>query len=118
MKRALSLLATACLIASTAARADSSADSPGGDQPAASVWSAPEPWRTDRFYLATSLYTKHFYYNPDHDDHQNLIQGEWNVTTQWLAGLSLFDNSFGQPTQYLYGGYRFRPFDSAQPLYL
>ena len=118
MKRALSLLATACLIASTAAEADSSADSPGGDQPAASAWSAPEPWRTDRFYLATSLYTRHFYYNPDHDDHQKLIQGEWNVTTQWLAGLSLFDNSFGQPTQYLYGGYRFRPFDNAQPLYL
>ena len=118
LKYAISLMAMACLIASTAAGADSSADSPDGNQPAASAWSAPEPWRTDRFYLATSLYTKHFYYNPDHDDHQNLIQGEWNVTTQWLAGLSLFNNSFGQPTQYLYGGYRFRPFDSVQPLYL
>ena len=117
MKRALSLIAMACLIASTAAGADSSANSPDGDQPAASAWSAPEPWRTDRFYLATSVYTKHFHYNPDHDDHQNLIQGEWNITTQWLAGLSLFDNSFGQPTQYLYAGYRFRPFDSVQPLY-
>ena len=117
MKRALSLIAMACLIASTAEGADSSADSPDGDQPAASVWNAPEPWRTDRFYLATSLYTKHFHYNPAHDDHQKLIQGEWNVTTQWLAGLSLFDNSFGQPTQYLYAGYRIRPFDSVQPLY-
>ena len=118
LKHAISSMAMACLIASTASGADLMADSQDVGQPAASAWSAPEPWRTDRFYLATSLYTKHFYYNPAHDDHQNLIQGEWNVTTQWLAGLSLFNNSFGQPTQYLYGGYRFRPFDSVQPLYL
>ena len=39
-----------------------------------SVWDAPEPWRTDRFFLATSLYTKHFHYSPEHDDHQHLIE--------------------------------------------
>ena len=106
-------MATVCLLASPAAIAES----PEEAQSASSGWSAPEPWRTDRFYLATSLYTHHFHYSADHNDHQHLIQGEWNVTTQWLAGLSLFDNSFGQPSEYLYGGYRFRPFDGVQPLY-
>ena len=84
----------------------------------ATAWDAPEPWRTDRFYLGTSVYTRHFHYDAAHDNHQDLIQGEWNVTTQWLAGISLFDNSFGQDTQYAYGGYRFRPLEILQPLYI
>ncbi len=82
-----------------------------------SPWDAPEPWRTDRFYLETSLYTKHFNSDPNHDDHQNLILFEWNITEQWLFGASVFDNSFGQSSQYVYGGYRFRPFETLQPLY-
>jgi hypothetical protein len=82
-----------------------------------SAWDAPEPWRTDRFYLETSLYTRHFNYDAAHDDHQNLILGEWNITNEWLVGASFFHNSFGQETQYVYGGYRFRPFDTLQPLY-
>lgn len=85
---------------------------------AASAWDAPEPWRTDRFFLATSVYTKHFYFDPAHNNQQHLIQGEWNMTEQWLAGAALFENSFGQPTQYVYGGYRFRPLAELQPLYL
>ena len=84
---------------------------------AASAWDAPEPWRTDRFYLETSLYTTHFHYDPAHDDHQHLILGEWNITEQWLVGASVFDNSFGQASQYVYGGYRFRPFKTLQPFY-
>jgi hypothetical protein len=77
-----------------------------------------EPWRTDRFYLETSVYTHHWTYDPAHDDHQDLILGEWNITPSWLVGASYFKNSFGQPTEYVYGGYRFRPFESAQPLYI
>ena len=84
----------------------------------ASAWEAPEPWRSDRFYLETSVYTRHFHYDPAHNDHQHLVLGEWNITEQWLVGASIFDNSFGQPSQYVYGGYRFRPFDKLQPLYL
>ena len=42
---------------------------------------------------------------------------EWNVTEQWLVGASFFDNSFGQSSQYVYAGYRFRPFERLQPLY-
>jgi hypothetical protein len=85
---------------------------------ATSAWDTAEPWRTDRFYFETSVYTHHFEYNPEHDDHQHLIAAEWNITQQWLVGASAFDNSFDQPTQYVYGGYRFRPFEGLQPLYL
>jgi hypothetical protein len=77
-----------------------------------------EPWRTDRFYLETSLYTHHFHYDAAHVDKQKLILGEWNITEQWLVGASFFDNSFGQPTQYVYGGWRYRPFEQFQPFYI
>jgi hypothetical protein len=95
-----------------------SAPPTGPPTSAVSAWDAPEPWRTDRFYLETSVYTRHFNYDPAHDDHQNLVLGEWNVTEQWLVGASFFDNSFGQSSQYVYGGYRFRPFEKLQPLYV
>lgn len=85
--------------------------------PQPSAWDAPEPWRTDRFYFETSVYTRHFSYDPDHNDRQNLILLEYNVTENWLVGASAFDNSFGQSSQFVYGGYRFRPFDNLQPLY-
>lgn len=87
-------------------------------QPDATVTAVDEPWRTDRFYLETSVYTHHWHFDPAHVDHQELILGEWNVTENWLAGASYFKNSFGQPTEYVYGGYRFRPFDKIQPLYI
>jgi hypothetical protein len=127
LNRGIAVLAVAASIAASGAAYPQSslpepdAAAPGTTAPQAtqlSAWDAPEPWRTDRFFLATSVYTKHFNYNPAHDDHQNLIQGEWNVTEQWLAGAALFDNSFGQATQYVYGGYRFRPLEQLQPLYL
>jgi hypothetical protein len=85
---------------------------------APSAWSAAEPWRTDRFYLETSLYTRHFHFDPAHDNHQEMTLGEWNVTERWLIGAAAFDNSFGQPSQYVYGGYRLRPFENLQPLYV
>jgi hypothetical protein len=100
------------------------ADTPAvsGAQPAEatlvkSPWDAPEPWRTDRFYLETSLYTVHFNGDSDHDNSQQLILFEWNITEQWLVGAAVFDNSYGQSSQYVYGGYRFRPFEKAQELY-
>ena len=90
------------------------------DAPVAQPEAAPpvyEPWRTDRFYLETSVYTHHWHYDPAHVDHQDLILGEWNITQNWLVGASYFKNSFGQPSEYVYGGYRFRPFETVQPLY-
>jgi hypothetical protein len=104
-----------------AAQAPTSAPAPdaGG---VASPWSAPEPWRTDRFYLQTSLYTVHFHPDPNHVNQQNLINVDYRFDShkwggQWLAGVAIFDNSFGQPSQYVYGGWLARPFESAQPFY-
>ncbi len=77
-----------------------------------SVWDAPEPWRTDRFYFETSVYTRHYRDDAGHNDHQDAIVVEWNVTERWLVGASAFNNSYGQASQYVYGGYRFRPFES------
>jgi len=130
LTRQLAVLAALCALAGTG---ESRAQEPpvGGAAPpetmaarpppeeklVTSPWDAPEPWRTDRFYLETSVYTKHFNSDPNHDDHQNLILFEWNITEQWLFGASVFDNSFGQSSQYVYGGYRFRPFPTLQPLY-
>jgi hypothetical protein len=97
------------------------AQSPPGTPPDARAPQAEtvyEPWRTDRFYLETSLYTHHFHYDAAHVDKQKLILGEWNITEQWLVGASFFDNSFGQPTQYVYGGWRYRPFEKFQPFYV
>lgn len=82
-----------------------------------SAWDAPEPWRTDRFFFETSAYTHHFSYDPNHNDNTKLILVEYNVTENWLVGASVFDNSFGQDSQFVYGGYRFRPFEDLQPLY-
>ncbi len=88
----------------------------------ASPWSAPEPWRTDRFYFQTSIATVHFHPDPDHVNTQHLLNLDWRFDRfwaggQWLAGAAIFKNSFGQSSQYVYGGWLARPFQHAQPLY-
>ena len=118
MRKSMSF-AVAGLLAITLAGGAAQAQStvPGDTAPAASD-KAEEPWRTDRFYLETSLYTHHFHSDPAHVNKQKLILGEWNITEQWLLGASVFDNSFGQRSEYVYGGWRYRPFERAQPFYL
>jgi hypothetical protein len=110
----------ALLLLRSAAAENLPADAPDAksDTETGHDWNDLEPWRTDRFYLSTSVYTRHFHHSSAHNDNQHLIQGERNTTEHWLVGLSLFDNSFGQASEYVYGGYRFRPFDNLQPLYL
>ena len=112
-----SLFATVLLyMLTTGAFAQSPPSSPPAP-PAPQAEGVAEPSRTDRFYFETSLYTRHFSNDPAHVDKQKLILGEWNITEQWLVGASFFDNSFGQPTQYVYGGWRYRPFETLQPFY-
>jgi hypothetical protein len=108
--------AALCYVLATHAFAQSPASSPSA-QPASEEENIAESWRTDRFYVETSLYTHHFSYDPAHVNKQKLILGEWNITEQWLIGASSFDNSFGQPSQYVYGGWRDRPFEELQPFY-
>ena len=54
----------------------------------------------------TSLYTKHWDPDPEHVNNQKLLNIEFETTNRWLYGFAHFDNSFGQPSQYLYAGYR------------
>ena len=116
----LALIATSLLLGvALAAPAAAQLVAPAAD---ASTWSAPEPWRTDRFYFQTSIATMHFNPSPDHVNTQDLLNLDWRFDRfwaggQWLAGAALFKNSFGQPSQYVYGGWLARPFQATQPLY-
>jgi hypothetical protein len=90
---------------------------------AKSPWDAPEPWRTDRFYIQTSVYTVHFSSDPDHDNTQELIYGEYRYPTRWLEGQPLvgaafFDNSFGQSSQFVFGGLLWRPSEKVPEFYI
>ncbi|MCC6869357.1 MAG: hypothetical protein IT522_11110 [Burkholderiales bacterium] len=85
-------------------------------------WDAPEPWRTDRWYFQFAYYTLHFHYDPDHQqsylfDMEYRLDKHW-LDGQWIVGLSLFQNSFGQFSQYLYGGLQWRPWKEHPPFYV
>jgi len=69
-------------------------------------------WRFDQWYLFTSLYTHHFHSDPDHVDKQKMIGLELDLENNWLFGFASFDNSFGQRSEYLYGGYKWDLFRS------
>jgi hypothetical protein len=53
----------------------------------------------------TSLYTKHWDPDPEHENNQKLLNIEFETSTHWVYGFAWLDNSFGQPSQYLYAGY-------------
>lgn len=66
-----------------------------------------------RWYFQTSVYTVHYHPDPNHNNHQQLLNLErWGMSGYGL-GVAFFDNSFDQPSQYVYGGRFWRPFDSA-----
>ena len=86
------------------------------------AWDAPEPWRTDRFYFQFAYYTWHFHYDPDHQqsylfDMEYRFDKYW-LEGQWIAGLSLFQNSFGQFSQYAYGALQWRPWQEYPKAYV
>jgi len=53
----------------------------------------------------TSLYTKHWDPDPEHVNNSKLLGIEFETTNRWIYGFAHFDNSFGQPSQYLFAGY-------------
>jgi hypothetical protein len=59
----------------------------------------------------TSLYTKHWDPDPDHVNNSNLLNIEFETSNRWIYGFAWFDNSFGQPSQYLYAGYKWPLFN-------
>ena len=60
----------------------------------------------ERVYLYTSFYTRHFSPQPDHVNDQDMLGVEFQMTDNWVHGFAMFDNSYGQETQYLYTGYK------------
>lgn len=65
---------------------------------------AASPWRVAAWNVQTSLYTKHFDPDPEHNNDQNLIGIEAVFANDWLTGAAVFDNSFGQSSQLVYVG--------------
>ncbi len=63
-------------------------------------------------YFYTSLYTKHYDPDPDHVNDQQMLGFEIEMTGNRLWGLAMFDNSFGQASQYLYVGKKWRILES------
>lgn len=96
------------------AQALAQATSQGGSVMSGAGSNQPE----DRWYFQTSLYTKHFSVNPQHDNSQRLLNLEFWRSDNYLAGLALFDNSFGQRSQYAYVGRVWRPFEQTPKVYL
>lgn len=65
----------------------------------------------DRIYFSYSPYVEHFRNNPEYVDRTHLVDLgiETKYDTVWgadrtLFGVSVFKNSYGQPSQYLYWG--------------
>lgn len=61
-------------------------------------------WDNGTLRFRTSVYTAHYNPKPEHNNHQKLINVEYIRPDDWLVGLAVFHNSFGQPSQYLYVG--------------
>ena len=60
----------------------------------------------DRYGLMYSPYTAHFHPSPDHK-YVWLVGVEREREDAQLAGITLFSNSFGQPTTYIFLGGKF-----------
>jgi hypothetical protein len=72
----------------------------------------PGRWTVEKWRLQTSLYTRHWDYDPEHNDDQHLINVEAVFANNWRAGAAAFDNSFGQDSWFVYMGYEWPLFHS------
>ncbi|AXI64108.1 sn-glycerol-3-phosphate transporter [Pseudomonas kribbensis] len=68
------------------------------------------------WYAQTSVYTKHYSPDPEHNNHQDLIGIERNQASGWVFGGATFRNSFSQRSNYAYAGKRFESAD--YPVYV
>ncbi|MDR6914392.1 hypothetical protein J2X66_001256 [Pseudomonas sp. 3296] len=71
---------------------------------------------TGSWYLQTSVYTKHYSPDPEHNNHQDLIGLEREAPSGWLFGGATFRNSFSQRSYYAYGGKRYE--SANYPVYI
>ena len=74
----------------------------GNDESTYSRWTT--GWDFKQSYVYSSLYTKHYDPDPDHVNDQNMLGFEGQTKDKRVMGLAVFDNSFGQESQYLYVG--------------
>jgi hypothetical protein len=75
-----------------------------------SLWTT--DWDFNQTYVYSSLYTKHHDPDPNHVNNQNMIGFEGQTRDKRVMGLAIFDNSFGQKSEYLYVGKKWRRFGS------
>ena len=68
------------------------------------------------WYAQTSVYTRHFSPDPEHNNNQDLIGIERHDASNWLFGAATFRNSFRQRSYYAYAGKRFD--SDTYPVYL
>ncbi|MFS2093395.1 sn-glycerol-3-phosphate transporter [Pseudomonas sp. Pseusp11] len=71
---------------------------------------------TGSWYLQTSVYTRHFSPDSDHNNNQDLIGLEREQASGWLFGGATFRNSFSQRSYYAYAGKRYESAD--YPVYI
>lgn len=69
---------------------------------AASLLDANSP--SGRWLFQTSVFTKHYRPDPRHENHQRLLNIEYQRSDRYLIGAAAFRNSFGQASQYVYVG--------------
>lgn len=63
-------------------------------------------WSVTDWTILTSVYTRHFDEEPYHVNDQNLLSVEAGFINGWTAGLAVFENSYGQDSQFLFMGRR------------
>jgi hypothetical protein len=73
---------------------DARAEQPGG-QP---------PGQLSGWKVQTSVYTRHFDQDPEHNNDQNMLSVEALLKNDWLIGAAIFDNSFYQRSQLVHAG--------------
>jgi len=96
-----------CALALQGAPSPAQDQAPDKTPPAVSAQVAPQADRTPSEYwvLTLSPYTYHWSYDPQHA-HVILAALERHRADESFAGLSLFRNSFGQPSAYAFYGWR------------
>ena len=77
---------------------------PAAEAPDETWYSLPESWKMQGWNINTSLYTSHFKPEDYHVNDQNLLGVEARFDRNWVIGGAVFDNSFGQDSQFLYLG--------------
>jgi hypothetical protein len=70
------------------------------------------------FTLQTSVATRHFHPSSTQNNHQELLNLEWNYKDNLLVGAASFRNTYRQATQLVYWGAKFHPVDAVPDGYV